>query len=314
MGQRTFILLKKNYKNNNGEWASRVSLIHHQWGYGRVMLALLMQEILKTQYNMDRNMSYIQLDTEPMLNDDGYLTQPISMFYTFSPLNSPIRNYPFSETNAKDLGLKKLELFDETKPRTVRFYGADGKTLQEEVTDEPTTLFDYPIDFDYNIFDINNVRQYYDLTDNNNGCMIVEVTQEYRNDGNAENIISQAFKLKIGFCIGSEEEDFYHEAIQPAISYPTYNPAFTTIVSPDFYVTETWDKKGAKAFVKSFKAIVGQLVDIEYVYDKAREKELVELKKNLSEICVALKEKGFTAPVIVEELKKVIGTKEVCYK
>lgn len=314
MGQRTFILLKKNYKNNNGEWASRVSLIHHQWGYGRVMLALLMQEILKTQYNMDRSMSYIYSDTEPMPNDDGYLIQPISMFYNFSPLSNPRDNYSFRETNAKDLGLKKLELFDETKPRTVRYYGIDGKTLQQEEVDEPTVLFDFPMDYNYDIFDINNIREYYNLTDNNNGCMVVEVTQQYNKNGNVEGIISQAFKLKIGFCIGSEEEDFYHEAIQSEHSYPVYNPEFTTVVSPDFYVAETWNTKEAKAFVKSFKVIVGQLVDIEYVYDKTREKELVELKKKLTGICEALKEKGFIAPEIVKELKKVVGTKEMCYK
>ena len=313
MGQRTFILLKKNYKNNNGEWTSKVSLIHHQWGVGRVMQGLLLQEVLKTQFNMDRSMSYICSDTEPMPNDDGYLTQPISMFYTFSPLNSPKNNYSFRGNKWKALGLKELKLFNETKPRTVRFYGADNKTLQEEDTKEPTTLFEYPMDYNYDIFDVENIREFYDLTDNNNGGMVVEVTQQYGNDGSTETIISQAFKVKVGFCTGSEEENFYHESIGQCYDRVVYNPAISTIVSPDFYSTHTnSNSKAMKDFSKSFVTICKQ-ADVEFVYDKEKEKKLLELEKNLVEICTSLAKKGLSASDIAEECNKIVRGKELYY-
>ena len=46
MGQRTAILLKKNFGNNR----STISLIHHQWGIGKTMPAYLTQEILKSVF------------------------------------------------------------------------------------------------------------------------------------------------------------------------------------------------------------------------------------------------------------------------
>lgn len=308
MGQRTFIILKKNYKNSNGEWASRVSFIHHQWGLGRVMPALFMQEVLKTTYNLDRSMSYLSLETAPMPNDDGYLTQPISMFYTFRPLNSPTHNYGFYNNDPKKLGLLT------TNQKTVIFYEADGKTLRTESKDDPTTVFEYPMEYTYDIFDISNIREYFELSDNNNGCMIVEVTQQYNKDGTAKCIISEAFKVRIGFCTGSEEEDFYYVLNNNSDSVlVNYNPKFTTLVSPEFYTSETWNHKGTSAFSKSFKTIVGQLADIEYVYDRKREKELVKLRKDLLNICTILDNKGYKAFQIQEELDKIMNKKNSNY-
>ena len=79
MGQRTAILLKKNYKDK-----STITLIHHQWGIGKVLPALLLQEILRADYNLDRQMEY-------SWRDDGRL--PIDDLYTFAPLNSAGNNY-----------------------------------------------------------------------------------------------------------------------------------------------------------------------------------------------------------------------------
>ena len=313
MGQRTFILLKKNYKNNNGEWTSKVSLIHHQWGIGRVMQGLLLQEVLKTQFNMDRSMSYINSDTEPMPNDDGYLTQPISMFYTFSPLNSPKNNYSFRGNEWKALGLKELKLFNEAEPRTVKFYGADNKTLQEEDTEEPTTLFEYPMEYNYDIFDIENIGEFYNLTDNNNGGMVVEVTQQYRNDGSCETIISQAFKVKVGFCTGGEEENFYHESIGQCYDRVVYNPAISTIVSPNFYSMHTFNNdKAMKDFSKSFVTICKQ-ADVKFVYDKEKENKLLELEKTLVEVCNSLAKKGKSADEIVKECNNIIKGRNLCF-
>ena len=79
MGQRTAILLKKNYKDK-----STITLIHHQWGIGKVLPALLLQEILRADYSLDRQMEY-------SWRDDGRL--PIDDLYTFTPLNNAGNNY-----------------------------------------------------------------------------------------------------------------------------------------------------------------------------------------------------------------------------
>lgn len=79
MGQRCAILLKKNYKDK-----STITLIHHQWGIGKVLPALLLQEILRADYNLDRKMEY-------SWRDDGRL--PIDDLYTFKPLNDEGNNY-----------------------------------------------------------------------------------------------------------------------------------------------------------------------------------------------------------------------------
>ena len=275
MGQRTFILLKKNYKNNNGEWASRVSLIHHQWGIGRVMQGLLMQEALKTQFPLDRSLQSVYFNTtETIEGDDGYLMQPISMFYNFSPLSNLRCNYHLydnSRTTADDLGLLLVK-----DRKEVKYFDENNKTLKTSILDEDSAhvIFDYPCRYDYNIFDIKNIQAYYSLTDNNNGCMIVEVTQQYCG-GRAESIVSQAFKVKVGFCTGSEEEDFYHEAIRGSSERFCYNPSFSTLCSPLFYATETWggNEKIIKSFVRGFVNICKQC-DIEFVYDKAKEEEI----------------------------------------
>ena len=314
MGQRTFILLKKNYMNNNGEWASRVSLIHHQWGIGRVMQGLLLQEVLKTQFPLDRSLQSIySCDINSTTNDNGYLTQPISMFYTFSPLNNPISNYHIydnSSVKAKDLGLIP------TNRKEINYYLEDSKTLKTSIVDEnsATVIFDYPCQYKYDVFDIKNIQAYYELTDNNNGCMVVEITQQYTSNGKVESILSEAFKVKVGFCTGSEEEDFYHASIGASTIRVCYNPAMSTLVSPTFYSTHTYrDSKGMKDFSKSFIAICKQ-ADVQFTYDKTKEKKLLELEKSLNEICTSLAKKGLNASEIAEECNKVVKGRKLYYK
>ena len=308
MGQRTFILLKKNYKNNNGEWSSRVSLIYHQWGIGRVMQGLLLQEVLATQFAMDRSLNYISTERETIEGDDGYLTQPISQFYNFRPLNSLTSNDRVLAGNFKELGL-----IEQPHLRKFNYYEADHKTLKTGILEDNTVIMDYPCEYSLNIFDTNIVKKYRDLTDNNNGCMLVEVTQQYNGHG-AESIISEAFKVKVGFCTGSEEEDFYHEAIGSSYECIRYNPSFSTLVSPSFYATHTHGRcdKAMKEFAKSLVTICGQ-ADVTFTYDRKREKELLEMEKNLTEICTSLAKKGKSADEIVKECNNVIKGRSLYY-
>ena len=85
MGQRTAILLKKNFGNNK----STISLIHHQWGIGKTMPAYLTQEILKSVYPLDRSLE--SLYSRTYNEKDKKL--PLDYFYTFEPLNNENNNY-----------------------------------------------------------------------------------------------------------------------------------------------------------------------------------------------------------------------------
>ena len=80
MGQRTAILLKKNYKNNR----STINLIHHQWGIGKVMPMLFLQELMRVDYKLDRNYPTYK-EGEPIDNE-----------FTFSPLSSERNNYIYN--------------------------------------------------------------------------------------------------------------------------------------------------------------------------------------------------------------------------
>lgn len=312
MGQRTFILVKKNYKNNNGKWASRLSFIYHQWGIGRVMQGLLLQEVLATQFQMDRslNVIYTSPNAEIIEGDDGYLLQPISRYYNFKPLNSLSNNDRVLTGN-----FKELELIEQPKPREFSYYEADHKTLKKELDLEGTVIMDYPCDYKLNIFDTNILKKYRDITDNNNGCMIVEVTQVYDKDNReAESIVSNAFNVKVGFCTGSEEEDFYHETIGSCYDRVVYNPSFSVIVSPSFYASHTYSnsEKAMKEFTKSLVTICKQ-ADVKFVYDHKKEKELLEMEKNLTEICNSLAKKGMNANDIVTECNKIVKGRNLCY-
>ena len=310
MGQRTFILLKKNYLNNNGEWASRISLIHHQWGIGRVMLGIFMQEALKTQFLLDRSLSYLSNCQLKGVEDDGFLAQPISRFYTFAPLNNFNCNYSFRNSDVEKLGL--IPIKTNGTHRTFSYYEADNKTLKTTSECESNTLIDYPCKYDYNIFNIENIQAYAKLTDNNNGCMLVEVTQQHRN-GEPESIVSESFKVKIGFCTGSEEEDYYNDylngAWEPNICI---NPSFSLLCSPEFYAIKTFGAKGVKQFVKAFRTICNQC-NVEICYNKEDEKTLISKEKTLTKICEGLHEKGYTALSIREELAKIVTQKEFSF-
>ena len=210
MGQRVFILLKKNFGNNK----STINLIHHQWGIGKVMPSLLLQEILRCEYPLDRNKSY------------GYGNpEAIEQEFTFEPLSNPQNNYIYNE---------------------------------EVKTDE------------VDVFDIDTINKYANRTDNNNGGMIVEVTQKFDSNGNAKTY-GDMLDVKISFVLGDEECSFYHEHFRESI---TIEKPFTRLVSSKEFITKTLGgiderDKWNLEFHKAFKIML-DLCGVEEVYDKGK--------------------------------------------
>lgn len=225
MGQRTAILLKKNYGNNR----STITLIHHQWGIGKVMPALFMQEVLKAAYPMDRRLEYFHIKD---LEEKGKL--PIDYFYTFEPLNHPDSNYI---------------------------------TNKEVETDNPNEDIWKP-----------EVRvKYGNMTDNNNGLMLVEVTQNYEN-GNPVSY-GQVMSVKVGFALGCEETCLYHDHLKHSIDI---EPDFVRLVSMEEYVLRTFESesKYSKKFVKACRTLM-ELEDVKEVYDKDGSKKREEREKHI---------------------------------
>ena len=144
------------------------------------MPSLLLQEILRCEYPLDRCKSY-----------GGTHPEAVEQEFTFEPLSNPQNNYIYN---------------------------------QEVKTDE------------VNVFDIDTINRYADMTDNNNGGMIVEVTQMFDSNGNAKTY-GDMLHVKISFVLGSEECSFYHEHFKESIDIEL---PFTRLVSSKEFITKTF--------------------------------------------------------------------------
>ena len=216
MGQRTAILLKKNYGNNK----STITLIHHQWGIGKTMPAYLVQEVLKANYPLDRRYTNKKL--------------PIDVFYTFEPLNNKGNNY-----------ITNKEVKTDDKNEDI---------WRKEV----------------------RVR-YGNQTDNNNGLMLVEVTQKFDNNGNPKTY-GDCLDVSIGFALGYEEIYYDNNKLNNSIKL---EPEFVRLVNMEEYATKTWkDDEYTKEFVQACRSIM-KLGEVAEVYDVAGAKEIEEKRNHI---------------------------------
>lgn len=223
MGQRTAFLLKKNYKNNR----STINLIHHQWGIGKVMPMLFLQELMRVDYKLDR--SY------PTYKSG----EPIDNEFTFRPLNSSSNNYIYN---------------------------------QEVKTDE------------VNVFDIKTIQEFFNQTDNNNGGMIIEITQKYDENGEPKEY-GDMFDVKVSFVLGSEEcylwDSHFNESVE-------IEAEFSRLVSADEFMTKTWGnnpktKPSTKKFLKAWTNLL-EIFGVEEVYDKENAEKIEKRKSRINEV------------------------------
>ena len=187
MGQRTFILVRKKFLNPQSmEEQSTISLIHHQWGYRKTMLAMFLQELLNLHYNMDRSLTNKLGDSRYYEGGKDIMVNHVFNFY---PLNSAEDSY----------------------------------------------IFEQPSDPKEDIFNTDVIQKYASMTDNNNGGMIIDVIQQYTNKVEPR-YYGNCVKVRIGFVLGGEEEDFYSKKIN---GYIPIERAFERLVSPYEYVKKT---------------------------------------------------------------------------
>lgn len=217
MGQRVAIILKKNYKDK-----SIINVIHHQWGIGKVIGSLFLQELLESIYPLDRRL------------ENNWEVLPIDKYFTFEPLSSRNNNYIYNQ---------EVELNDE----------------QYDIWNEEVRI------------------KLGNMTDNNNGLMLVEVTQKYNTDGKAENY-GDCLDVKVGFALGYEETSEWNDKL---IDKFTYEDEFRRLVSIQEYVNRTFERgieEGHnKLFIDSFNNLCN-LFGVKQIYD-----ELGESKRNTYE-------------------------------
>lgn len=296
------------------------------------MLALFLQELMKTMYPLDRSLrsNFYQKDTDLLIRDslerikasinrliideEGllnsedlyYLQLPISKHFNFLPLNS-FNNNNYSVRTDREL-FKELGLvFPNSTKRVYPYYkqnSHDVDVLTEDISQE-VNLFNYPCKSSLNIFSPKVIQAYSRLTDNNNGCMLVEVTQVYRKDGRPETITSEAFKVKISFCTGSEEEVLYYNAKEENIYFENINPSFTTLFSPTFYANTTYKHRSSVAFANYFTSIC-KMFGVKVFYNRKAEKELKDRYNSLCNIAEGLLNKEFTSSEVQGEINKML--------
>lgn len=193
MGQRCFILIKRNYKDK-----STVTLLHHQWGIGKVLPSLLLQEIMYSCY---------QFRDERFEGEEC----PIDKFFTFRELNVPNYNY-----------------------------------ITNKVVDKNEDVFDIP-----------TVVKYFNQTDNNNGGLIIELTQKYNNEGEPKTY-GDMFDMKYAFVLGNEECDVYNNDLNECIDVESPFSRLITVqefASRTFRENDATTQKYTKKFCTAFNTI-----------------------------------------------------------
>ena len=108
------------------------------------------------------------------------------------------------------------------------------------------------------------------MTDNNNGLMLVEVTQLFEDKEETNPRTYGEFKVKVGLLLGMKKQGFYHKNLKNSINLES---EFVRLVDIEEYVLRTWSNPKAekynKEFVKACRTIF-KLEDVEEVYDKKR--------------------------------------------
>ena len=130
--------------------------------------------------------------------------------------------------------------------------------------------------------------RYGNQTDNNNGMMLVEVTQNFDRNGEPENCHNM-LTVKVGFTLGYEETRLYHRKLKDTINL---EPNFSRLVSGKEFALRTFGHnpnavKFIKKFMQAYKTVL-ELADIEEVFDKKGEKKRNEKEAHILNCIEAL--------------------------
>ena len=151
-------------------------------------------------------------------------------------------------------------------------------------------IFEQPSDPKENIFNTDVIQKYAEQTDNNNGGMIVDVIQQYEEgkDGKLEpKYYGDCVKVRIGFVLGYEEEDYYNKKVSGHIPIER---AFERLVSPYEYVKKTSYEDCYEVdlpFAKNFVSMCN-LFGVEMKYSKKKALAIHKKEKHIESVINAL--------------------------
>ena len=123
--------------------------------------------------------------------------------------------------------------------------------------------------------------RYGNRTDNNNGLMLVEVTQNYDSSGNVERY-GHMLSVKVGFTLGNEETYFWTNPLKEGIQI---EPNFVRLVSMEEFAIRTFSHgeesdKYTKKFVKACRTLM-ELEDVKEIYDRGGKKKRDDYEKHI---------------------------------
>ena len=126
--------------------------------------------------------------------------------------------------------------------------------------------------------------RYGNQTDNNNGLMLVEVTQKFDSNGNPKTY-GDCLDVIVGFCLSYEEIYYYNDKLNNGIKL---EPEFVRLVNMEEYATKTWrDDEYTKEFIQACRSIM-KLGEVAEVYDVAGAKEIEEKRNHINNCIEAL--------------------------
>lgn len=212
-------------KRNFADGTSSVNLLHSQWAIGKIYPAFFMQEVLRMNYNMDTKLSYGNYGKS--MQETGYMS--------------------FGELY-KNSGIDYHYLIN---GRGNNIFTSQDKGVR-----------------DYNkvdVWDIDTIMDLYNRTDNNNGGMIVEVTETKEKLPNGR-VHIEITNIKIGFLLG-EEECYKMKSKDGVKEVP-----FSRIVSAREYMERTGGKCCPKCSIVMFEKFLKTFEIEEIVKENRKEK------------------------------------------
>lgn len=201
----------------------------------------------------------------------AYLTQEI--LKSVYPLDRNLESLYYRSEEDKKLPLDYFYTFEPLNNENNNYI-----TNKEVKTDDPNE----------DIWNTDVRVRYGKMTDNNNGLMLVEVTQLFDDTDAKPRTYGDKFKVKVGFALGYGETSYYHKNLKDSINLES---EFIRLVDIEEYVLRTWSNPKAekynKEFVKACRTIF-KLEDIEEVYDKKGKKLRAEKEKHIKNCIEAL--------------------------
>lgn len=172
------------------------------------------------------------------------------------------------------LFLQELEAWQYPLDRN-RDYNQDYLPVKDSFTFSPLNKNNYLLNQEVktdevDVFNVDTIKEYAKRTDNNNGGMIIELTQKFYEESGKPKTYGDCLDIKISFVLGYEECYFYHDKLSKSV---LIEEEFSRLVNSKEFIEKTFRSGGKEneKFHKCFKYML-QLFGVKEVYDRKGKK------------------------------------------